>query len=283
MKRKWMSYVGGLRRPVSRGAGFTLIELLVVIAIIAILASMLLPALGKAKQKAQGIGCLSNLKQLHLAWLMYATDNDDRLAPNNIYGKGEGWCAGWLNPAPNTTDNTNVLNLKAPLGKLWPYNQSLGIYKCPADNSMAVIGGGTFPRVRSVSMNCRMNGSDYTTAPDSLFNNPRKLAEILKPSPALAFVFLDERKDSIDDGYFGVDMVNPMASVTWVNYPASYHNGAGSFSFADGHSEIKKWRDPRTMPPIVEGAYVPTYVASPNNQDIAWLRERCSARNERPR
>jgi len=261
---------------------FTLIELLVVIAIIAILAAMLLPALSKSKAKAQGICCLNNLKQLDLAWFMYAGDFNDELPPNNIIGTGEGWCAGWLSPAPGNTDNTNVFNLMPPRRKLWPYNKSAGIYKCPADRSRAIEGGVTYERVRSVSMNCRINGSDYFIAPVTEFNNPKKLGEILVPPQSLTFVFLDEREDSIDDGYFGVDMVNPMSSATWVNYPASYHNGAGGFSFADGHAEIKKWKDPRTTPPLVQGQYMATYVGSPNNPDLAWVRERCTSRRASP-
>jgi len=254
----------------------------VVIAIIAILASMLLPALSKAKTKAQGISCMNNLKQLNLAWYLYSGDFNDELPPNNIIGTGEGWCAGWLTPSPCNSDNTNVINLMPPKGKLWPYNKSPGIYKCPADRSRAVENGAIYDRVRSVSMNCRINGSDYFIAPVAQYYNPRKMSEIVQPPPTLTFVFLDEREDSIDDGYFGVDMVNPIGSATWVNYPASYHNGAGGFSFADGHAEIKKWQDPRTMPPLVQGQFMATYVSSPNNRDLQWVRERCTSLRAQP-
>ena len=157
-----------------------------------------------------------------------------------------------------------------------------GIYKCPADRSVAVLGGVTYERVRSVSMNCRINGSDYFIAPVSQFNNPRKMTEIVTPSPSHTFVFVDEREDSIDDGYFGVDMANAIGSATWVNYPASYHNRAGGFSFADGHAAIKKWLDPRTTPPLVKGQYMATYVSSPNNRDLEWIRERCTSRRAQP-
>ncbi len=261
----------------TRVAAFTLIELLVVIAIIAILAALLLPALTKARTKAQGISCMSNLKQLNLAWIMYAGDNNDQLVANNIIGIGEGWCAGWLDFTPNNPDNTNTAFLQDPLGKLWPYNKSLGIYKCPADNSVALIRNVTYPRIRSVSMNCKMNGSDWSYAPDALFNNPRKQTQIINPAPSKAFVFIDEREDSIDDGYFGVDMIDVGVRAKMANYPASYHNGAGGLSFADGHAEIRKWIDSRTKPPLVKGAWTPTYITMPNNPDIAWLQERCSS------
>ena len=123
-----------------------------------------------------------------------------------------------------------------------------------------------------------MNGSDWQYAPDALFNNPRKHSQIINPPPSLAFVFIDEREDSIDDGYFGVDMIDVGPRAKMANYPASYHGGAGGLSFADGHAEIKHWKDPRTKPPLVKGAWTPTYITMPNNADIAWLQERCSAR-----
>ncbi len=247
-----------------RARGFTLIELLVVVAIIAILAGLLLPVLAKSKIKAQGILCLNNLQQLQLAWQLYSDDANQLLVPNGD-GGAAGWVGGWLPTAP---DATNYTLLQAPAGKLWPYNTSVGIYKCPADRSTVKFGSAIIPRVRSVAMNGNMNGNSwYTAQVDATFYTFRKLSEIQRPSPSQAFVFLDEHPESIDDGYFLVVLDQ---KGVWGNWPATYHNGACGFSFADGHAETKRWQDPVTLAAQIGGS-------SPAPHDVPWIQWRTSA------
>jgi len=147
---------------------------------------------------------------------------------------------------------------------------------CPADPSTVNINGLVYSRVRSVSMNQRMNGSDYLSAPLGEFTNPNKLSAIINPGPAKAFVFIDERADSINDGFFVVFMLNTNANAQLGNIPANYHNGCSAISFADGHAEIHKWLDPRSEPPFIPNTLV-SIGPVPNDQDIAWLQQHSCA------
>ena len=272
--------VCGEKARVARWSGFTLIELLVVIAIVAMLASMLLPALSKAKTKAQGISCLNNLRQVQVAWLMYANDFEGLLPPNpegraqNV--AGHGWVSGLLDFNGLNTDNTNVLFLIDPQwAKLAPYHNSAAIYKCPADRSAVQVYGRFHPRVRSIAMNQAIGWN--ATASWILRAGPgyrimRKLNEV--PRPARTFGVADEHPDSINGAGLAVQPTEDLAQARIIDFPASYHNGAGGFSFLDGHAEIHKWLDPRTMPKITYSWALQLNVASPGNRDVLWLSER---------
>ncbi|MBI2949709.1 MAG: prepilin-type N-terminal cleavage/methylation domain-containing protein [Verrucomicrobia bacterium] len=251
--------------------GFTLVELLVAVAILAILAGLLLPALSKAKSKAQALQCLNHLKQLGLSWTLYTQDHDDLVPPNSVENSspGKSWVQGWLNFKDDHPDNTNTAHLAA--SHLWPYHQSLKIWRCPADRSFARYQGATYPRIRSYSMNPFLNPLCEPTP----WRIMRKTTDLIEPPPANTYVLLDEREDSINDGVFNVDM----GKESIADWPASYHDGAGALFFADGHAEIKKWLDPRTKPPLRKNQ--PLFhggTPSSGNPDVQWIQERTTGR-----
>jgi prepilin-type N-terminal cleavage/methylation domain-containing protein/prepilin-type processing-associated H-X9-DG protein len=269
-----------IRHPLARAArapsarrvperAFTLIELLVVIAILGILASLLLPALGRSQSKAEATTCANNLRQLCVAWVLYAEDNSDLLVNNHGVPETLALRQTWANNVQdwqNSDDNTNLLYLTD--SKLGPCaGHSARIYKCPSDRVPAPNG----PRIRSMSMNAQVgNPGELTNRFNPLYVQFFKSTQIGNPSGI--FVFLDEHADTLNDGFF----VNVLDEYAWGNLPASYHNGAGNFVFADGHLEIRRWLAPSTIRPVLR-TRIGIVPASPAT-DFEWLKARTSYR-----
>jgi prepilin-type processing-associated H-X9-DG protein len=255
---------------------FTIIELAAVLIILFLVASIISTALARTRTDSSGFQCLNNHRQLLNAWRMYTDDNQGRLVYNHdggFVGRGlgsEAWVGGWLDFSPSS-DNTNTELLVNH--KLYPYGAFLGpyvktprIFKCPADKSTAPIFGVPAPRVRSVSMNNFFGEGSRTWRNPSRFRHFNNIAEVKIPSQL--FVFLDDNEGSINDGWFASD---PDARFWLVSVPAGYHGSAGAFSFVDGHAQIHVWKDPRTVPVLLGGQYLPLNISIPGDIDIDWL------------
>jgi prepilin-type N-terminal cleavage/methylation domain-containing protein/prepilin-type processing-associated H-X9-DG protein len=252
-----------------RRSGFTLIELLVVIAIIAILAAMLLPALSRAKGSAQANSCAGNIRQLVLAWTMYADENEGRLVVNSSSADTRTYRQSWVNNIQDWENSEENIDHSYILsGKLAPYvANNLGVYKCPSDQSTAKNG----PRQRSISLNALMG--DPLVVPNRFNPDWTQFYKVVQvPRPSEFFTFIEEHPDTINDGYF----LNTLSEIKWGNLPASYHNGAANMAWADGHLERHRW-SPNTIRPAVQGGAGGGFVPSPDT-DYVWLRERTSVR-----
>jgi prepilin-type N-terminal cleavage/methylation domain-containing protein len=289
-----------------RHGGFTLIELLVVIAIIAILAGMLLPALSKAKTKAQGIFCMNNGKQMMLATKLFTDDNEGWLPPNPDDGNtviGHNWCPGQAGRGGSAEFNPDILR-DTERALLANYlGGEVAMYKCPADKSRIGTYQGTDPQrvgtkiqaVRTFSMSQSVgsvcasfpgghsgdaNTSTHGPWLDNNHGHTRsgpfrtygKESHMVDPGPSMTWVFIDEDADSLNDGGFAVGVTSP----EWIDWPGTYHNNACGFAFGDGHSEIHKWIDPGTK--VINGNVARRAV--PGSRDWAWIAERSSARKD---
>ena len=269
---------------------FTLIELLVVMGIIGIVAALLLPALSRSKARAQSIMCMnSNMRQLALAWTMYSSDNSDRL-PYNLSPSTSSRpmaaspissSSSWVNNIMDwelTPGNTNLSFVNQSILAPWA-SYATKIYHCPSDRALSTVQkvAGWSGRVRSISMNAMvgdpgtsLQGSD-NNADDPGYQQFVRESDFKDPSAI--FVFLDEHPDSIDDGYF----INAYTNAEWIDLPASYHNGGGSFTFADGHTEIHRWQSASTMPPNQpDAAGLPLALAPGDTADFSWVSQHAS-------
>jgi prepilin-type N-terminal cleavage/methylation domain-containing protein/prepilin-type processing-associated H-X9-DG protein len=276
------------RRKQNATGGFTLIELLVVVAIIAILAGLLLPVLAHSRAKAQGVSCMNNLRQVGVAWTLYADDFSQTLAYNlgsaeirsqaaqGIYTSWNSSIMSW-NSEP---DNTNVVLVTT--GGIGPYTgPSAKIYRCPSDLVVSELQAskGWTARTRSLSMNAMIGDAGEFSRSGANVNNPYyrqffKLTQI--PEPSQIFVFIEEHPDSINDGYF----INKFYTKRWMDLPAAWHGGAANLTFADGHAESHKWRFGSTKPAArPESAHLPFNVPVGETADFDWLMARTSLDN----
>ncbi len=283
----------GCYEPERIKRGFTLIELLVVIATIAVLAAMLLPALAGTRQSSQVVQCLDNQRQLAVAWLMYARDNNDKLVanrgldgqpnlnenpltdpnlqPGGIYVQ---WCPGNMQQLGSAINEAEWIEA----GLLYPYLKNLNVYHCPSDKTLVPHGDAAslpLPALRTYSMNAwvgSVNNSGTAQAWDGIvgYKVYLKLSDLVKPGPGKTWVFIEENPYSIDDAYFALD---PRQTTIWNNLPAVLHGNASVLAYADGHSDARRWTDQSmiTATPATPIGNVYNWPADPNSGDLAWL------------
>jgi prepilin-type N-terminal cleavage/methylation domain-containing protein/prepilin-type processing-associated H-X9-DG protein len=257
--------------------GFTLIELLVVIGIIAILASMLLPAISRAKQKAHQIQCLNNQKQLALSWVLYASDGDDRIALNGAQenpGRDRLWVAGgYHNFQPAFTDARYLLEERH--ASFSSYIRTAKVYKCPSDRTTIIRQQGRpIPQVRSYAMNVYLGPNEAVRRHlSSRFQTFRLSTQI--PAPSRTFLFQDLTPQSLCTPAFIVLMPGAIDN-QWFHLPATHHGGGGVVSFADGHVELRRWLDPRTIGSTAIGQRLAHNVPAARSKDLVWVQERTS-------
>ena len=276
-------------------AGFSQVDLLTVIVVLALLGLLLCPALARTEMTDQTLQCRNNLRQLIHGWRLYAEDNNDKL-PNCF-----DWCGipspttpgsyanGSENYSPNNPDNTNILYLLH--GSLGPYVKAAAVYKCPADQSQALEGGVNYPRVRTISMSqafCYANEGHLEDgdSPANFWRHYLRSTAIIRPSPSALWVLGDENPDSVNDAAMSVNMAggnmyggtpNPSRN-KWMDGPSNLHDGGCGFAFADGHYELKKWTDPRTL--ALKTTYTQSFpygIVQSNSPDIQWVKDRTTA------
>jgi prepilin-type N-terminal cleavage/methylation domain-containing protein/prepilin-type processing-associated H-X9-DG protein len=266
---------------------FTLIELLVVIAIIAILAGLLLPALTRAKVKAQAIECMSNQKQIALAWKLYVDDSSGLIPPNvdQVNQTLNSWCNGTMSWTSDWSDNTNLTQMMSSLLGYYVSGQA-NIYKCPADRWLCRENNAQVPRVRSMSMNAfvgmetsvltqqnTVQGGVWGGAATGYLAYKRE-SDIVNLSPSMLWLTVDEQADSINDAFFLFNIAHP----NFGDGPADYHDGSCGFSFADGHSEIHRWMARQYFPPVKQSTWSNSNTEPGNGPDAQWMVQHTAAK-----